>query len=457
MTAPAFGSAVTYTIAVSNLGPAAVTGAIVNDAIPAGLTNVSWTCTATAGSSCGTSFGSLTNKPVNIASGGTVTFRVTGTVATTGTLANTATVAAPNGTIELNPANNSATDTDTVPLPALTLPSLGVLDAFNRANANTLGAGWNQSVSGGSAALRVNSNQAFANSQGQALWSTSFGSTQGAAFDLANASSPALILKATGGTTNSPSNYILVSYDNVAHTVSVSTTTNAGGTLTQRAAFAVTLAVSDTLSAIAYDNGSVSVWKNGQLVGVVRIPTSGSGAWAQGTGGGRIGIRLPAGSRIDNFRGGTVSAIAPASANLVLLGSRTLQLGMRGPDVTRLQTILHNYGFAMTINGAFGRTTQQAVKTLQRRFRLHATGTVNKALVRRLGSGPRLGSRSLRLGMRGSDVKQLQRSLRKRDRAVTINGSFGPRTRRAVMVQQQRFGLRVTGVANGTFLKRLAK
>ena len=385
-----------------------------------------------------------------------MTFTVTGTVAATGTLANTATVAAPSGTIELNPANNSATDTDTVPLPALTLPSLGLLDAFNRANANTLGAGWNQSVSGGSAALRVNGNQAFANSQGQALEHE---------------------LRIDPGRSVRPGQRVLPGahpqgdgrHDELAlqlhprelrqrgATVSVSTTTNAGGTLTQRASFAVTLAVSDTLSAIAYDNGSVSVWKNGQLVGVVRIPTSGSGAWTQGTGGGRIGIRLPAGSRIDNFRGGTVSAIAPASANLVLLGSRTLQLGMRGPDVSQLQTILHNYGFAMTINGAFGRTTQQAVKTLQRRFRLRATGVVNRALLQRLGSGPLLGSRSLRLGMRGSDVKQLQRSLRKRGRAVTINGSFGPRTRRAVMAQQQRFGLRATGVANGTFLKRLAK
>ena len=459
VTTPAFGSIVTYTVAVSNLGPAAVTGAIVNDAVPTGLTGVSWTCTPTinAPTRCLTAggTGSIANRSVNIASGGLVTFTVTGTVATTGTLANTATVAAPSGTIELDPSNNSATDTDTVPLPTLTLPSLAVLDAFNRANANTLGAGWNQSVSSGSAALRVNGNQAFANAQGQALWSTSFGATQGAAFDLANASSPALILKATGGSTNSPANYILVTYDNAAHTVVVSTT-DAGGT-TQRASFAVTLAAADTLSVIAYDNGSVSVWKNGQLIGVVRIPTSGSGAWTQGTGGGRIGIRLPSGSRVDNFRGGTVSAIAPASVNLVLLGTRTLQLGMSGPDVTQLQTILNNYGFAVTINGAFGPKTQQAVKTLQRRFRLRATGVVNKALLRRLGGGPRLGSRSLRLGMRGSDVTQLQRILRKRGRAVTINGSFGPRTRRAVMVQQQRFGLRATGVANGTFFKRLAK
>ena len=144
-------------------------------------------------------------------------------------------------------------------------------------------------------------------------------------------------------------------------------------------------------------------------------------------------------------------------ANLVTLGSRALQLGMRGPDVMELQRILRNFGFAIAINGAFGPRTQQAVKDLQRRFKLRATGVVDKALVRRLGTGPRLGSRVLRLGMRGSDVTQLQRILRRRGRAVTVNGSFGPRTRRAVMAQQQRFGLRATGVAGGTFVKRLGK
>ena len=144
-------------------------------------------------------------------------------------------------------------------------------------------------------------------------------------------------------------------------------------------------------------------------------------------------------------------------ANLVTLGSRVLQLGMRGPDVKQLQRILRNYGFTMTINGTFGPRTLHAVKTLQRQLKLRPTGIVNRAFLRHLGSEPRLGSRALRLGMRGSDVTQLQRILRKRGRAVTINGSFGPKTRRVVMVQQKRFGLRATGVANGTFLKRLAK
>jgi hypothetical protein len=66
----------------------------------------------------------------------------------------------------------------------------------------------------------------------------------------------------------------------------------------------------DTLTAQAEANGTVSVWKTSgattTFLGSVSIPTSGSGAWTQGTGGGRIGMQLPAGARVDNFAGATV-------------------------------------------------------------------------------------------------------------------------------------------------------
>ena len=48
----------------------------------------------------------------------------------------------------------------------------------------------------------------------------------------------------------------------------------------------------------------MNVYKNATLIGAVRIPTTGTGAWTQGTGGGRIGILLPNGQRIDNFAAG---------------------------------------------------------------------------------------------------------------------------------------------------------
>src|SRR5262245_37011430 len=46
------GQGVTYTIVVTNLGPGAASGATVSDPLPPALTNASWTCSASAGSSC---------------------------------------------------------------------------------------------------------------------------------------------------------------------------------------------------------------------------------------------------------------------------------------------------------------------------------------------------------------------------------------------------------------------
>jgi uncharacterized repeat protein (TIGR01451 family) len=117
------GSPVTYTIIVTNAGPSAVTGATVSDTFPAALTGVTWTCSASGGSSCGTASGSGNiNHTVNLLVGGTATFTATGTldVNATGTLSNTATVAVPGGASDPVPGNNSATDNDTI-IPAANL------------------------------------------------------------------------------------------------------------------------------------------------------------------------------------------------------------------------------------------------------------------------------------------------------------------------------------------------
>jgi len=117
------GSPVTYTITVSNGGPQPVNGATVADTFPAALTGVTWTCTASAGSSCGTASGAGNiSHTVNLLVGGTATFTATGTldINATGTLANTATVTVPGGTTDPNAANNSSTDNDTI-IPAAQL------------------------------------------------------------------------------------------------------------------------------------------------------------------------------------------------------------------------------------------------------------------------------------------------------------------------------------------------
>ncbi|HMZ19967.1 MAG TPA: DUF11 domain-containing protein [Blastocatellia bacterium] len=112
------GAQTTYTVVVTNAGPSAVTNAGVTDILPAALTMISWTCTASAGSSCGKSSGNvnLVNEPVSLTVGGTATFAVTVTVSSqaTGTVTNTASVAAPNGVTDPNSANDSASDTDTL-------------------------------------------------------------------------------------------------------------------------------------------------------------------------------------------------------------------------------------------------------------------------------------------------------------------------------------------------------
>jgi uncharacterized repeat protein (TIGR01451 family) len=309
---------VTYTIVVTNNGPQAVSGATVTDTFPtASFSNVTWTCSATSGSSCGASSGSGDlNTTVSLLNNGRATYTVVATIAAgaSGSVTNTATVTVPANVTDPNTSNNSASDTDTI-LSSVALPALSVLDNFNRANANTLGSNWSQSTLFGNASIRINSNRAYALLSGYAIWnnpSAGFGNKQGAAFTFANAPTnslgtlPSLVLKATNGTTNLPRNFLRVSYQNTTNLVTVSTTNNSGVAMTLRAAFNVTLATNDTLSAVAYNDGTVRVYKNGTFIGGVTIPTSGAGAWTQGSGGGRIGVQLPLGQRVDDFRGGTL-------------------------------------------------------------------------------------------------------------------------------------------------------
>jgi len=112
------GTTNTYTIVVTNAGPAAVTGATITDNFPGTFTNVTYTATATGGATgfAASGSGNINHSGVNMPVGSTITYTVTGTVSSsaTGTIANTATVAAPAGVTDSTPANNTATDTDTL-------------------------------------------------------------------------------------------------------------------------------------------------------------------------------------------------------------------------------------------------------------------------------------------------------------------------------------------------------
>ncbi|MFT3890459.1 MAG: DUF11 domain-containing protein [Anaerolineales bacterium] len=110
------GGTITYTITARNTaGPASVTGATVTDAFPAALSNITWTCTSTAGGTCPANGNGNINTTVNLPIGSTVTFTVNATIspATTGNLVNTASVTLPATVSDPVMANNTATDTDT--------------------------------------------------------------------------------------------------------------------------------------------------------------------------------------------------------------------------------------------------------------------------------------------------------------------------------------------------------
>ncbi len=114
------GTSVVYTIVVSNNGPFGAQNARVQDALPAGISTASWTCTAANDAACHTASGSgdidaLVDLPYNTSGpGATATFTLTMAVPAgfAGDLVNTATVTPGQGNTDPNPDNNTATDTN---------------------------------------------------------------------------------------------------------------------------------------------------------------------------------------------------------------------------------------------------------------------------------------------------------------------------------------------------------
>lgn len=107
------GGSTTYTITATNTGPDPVAAATVADTFPAALT-CTWTCVGAGGGTCTAAGSGNINDPVNLPTGGSVTYTASCAIsaAATGTLSNTATVA--SAITDPTPGNNSATDTDTL-------------------------------------------------------------------------------------------------------------------------------------------------------------------------------------------------------------------------------------------------------------------------------------------------------------------------------------------------------
>ena len=128
---------------------------------------------------------------------------------------------------------------------------------------------------------------------------------------------------------------------------------------------------------------------------------------------------------------------------------------MKGAKVVRLQRLLRQQGFSIRIDGVYGRDTAAAIRGLQRYHGLVADGSVGpetERVLRRVASPVKL-MRQLHLQappLKGHDVKQVQRALRRAGQPVSIDGRFGPQTVVAVTRFQQKHGLEPDGIVGPT-------
>ncbi len=262
-----------------------------------------------AGGTCGASLNPGANCTINVTFAPTVAGTVpSGTLTITDNSNNV-----PNST---QTVSLSGTGTATVVAIPPTIPSV-VRDNFNRANANTLGNTWQQNVTLSNAVLRINNNQATANllfATGYAYSTTVGTENQGAGFTFVTApiNNTALFLKATGTLggafgSNQLQNAIRVNYSGGGVTVATTTNGNAINPTYTTVGVATStggnLASGNSLLAAVDNTGKVWVWK---VVGTTTNLLTPSGVqlpnnalWTSG--GGKVGMQLPNGARVDNF------------------------------------------------------------------------------------------------------------------------------------------------------------
>ncbi len=110
------GTQLTYLIVVTNHGPFDVAGASLTTLLPPSLINVTWTCTASPGSSCSAGGSGTIADTVSVKDHGAVTYAMAGTVAPDagGTLTVTASVSVPPPGADSFASNDVAADSDGV-------------------------------------------------------------------------------------------------------------------------------------------------------------------------------------------------------------------------------------------------------------------------------------------------------------------------------------------------------
>jgi murein DD-endopeptidase MepM/ murein hydrolase activator NlpD len=152
-----------------------------------------------------------------------------------------------------------------------------------------------------------------------------------------------------------------------------------------------------------------------------------------------------------------VSSLATAPA-LGAFGDRTLRRGASGSDVRTMQVVLTRMKIRTAADGEFGAGTERSVKRFEDRVNGRIDGIVPpgqaysmrvwQARVKASGVPPggwRFGDRTLALGVKGPDVRTLQRILTKLKVATAVDGDFGPATASRVRAYERR----VRGLVDG--------
>lgn len=119
-----------------------------------------------------------------------------------------------------------------------------------------------------------------------------------------------------------------------------------------------------------------------------------------------------------------------------------------GPAVARMQELLNAHGFSLRPDGDFGWRTEVAVKAFQRRHGLRIDGIVGPETWGTLMATVKPGARTLRQGLSGADVYELQGLLQVNGYAVKRNGTFDAETKAAVIAFQREHHLRDDGIVD---------
>lgn len=125
-----------------------------------------------------------------------------------------------------------------------------------------------------------------------------------------------------------------------------------------------------------------------------------------------------------------------------------LHKGDRGPAVKRLQKNLSRAGFHTGADGIFGPGTKATLMRWEGWKHRRVDGIATRRDRRALRRSARFGTRTLKVGMRGRDVRGLQYWLARRGYAPGRDGAFGPITRSKLMAWEAARGRRVNGVAS---------